>query len=84
MVRRHPLLSSVQVPYRGEGVLVELVCYRGECWAGADDAGCSVCMRSGGFADGESRVGVEVGDGVSPQCAVVCVGCGWLARHYGL
>ena len=41
-------------------------------------------MRSGGFADGKSRVGIEFGDGVSPQCAVSCGGWCWLKRHYGL
>ena len=33
-------------------------------------------MHSGGFADGQSRVSIKFGDGVSPQCAFVLMRLG--------
>ena len=71
MVQCHPFLSGVQVANRCDGVLVELVGYWCKCWAGAYYAGWFICMYSGRFADGKSRVCIEFGDGVGPQCPVV-------------
>ena len=39
-------------------------------------------MHSGRFADGKSRVCIEFGDGVGPQCAGSSGGRGWLKRYY--
>ena len=41
-------------------------------------------MHSRGFADGKSTVGIEFGDGVSPQCTLISGEWGWLKRHYGV
>ena len=66
VVERHPALTSVEVAYRGECVLVKLVSRRGEQWVGVHDAGWASGGVGGGFTDGESRVGVDFGDGVGP------------------
>ena len=52
VVERHPALASVQVTYRGECVLVELVSHRGEHWIGVRDAGWANGSVSGWFANG--------------------------------
>ena len=41
-------------------------------------------MHGGRFADGKSRVCIEFGDDVGPQCTVSSGGWGWLKRHYGV
>ena len=48
VVERHPALTSVQVTYRGECVLVKLVSHRGEQWIGVHEAG----WASGGVGGG--------------------------------
>ena len=60
VVERHPALTSVQVAYRSECVLVKLVSRRGEQWIGVHDAGWASGGDGGGFTDGESRVGVDL------------------------
>ena len=52
MVERHPALTSVQVTYRGECVLVKLVSHRGEQWIGVHEAGWASGGVGGGFTDG--------------------------------
>jgi hypothetical protein len=46
--------------------LVKLVCHRGERWIGVRDTWWASGGVRGGFADGESRVGIDFGDGVGP------------------
>ena len=66
VVERHPALTSVQVTCRGECVLVKLVCHGDERWIDVRDAGWASEGVGGRFTDGESRVGVDFGDGVGP------------------
>ena len=73
-------------------MLVWLIRYRGECWAGVDDAGWSGCICSRRFADGESRVSIDFSDGVGPKCALAWFGwsglkwrcCLWVGGITGL
>ena len=58
-----------------------MIRYRGECWAGVDDAGWSSSVCSGTFADGESRVSIDFGDGVGPKCALAWLEWSGLKRR---
>ena len=81
VVERHPALTSVQVTCRDECVLVKLVCHRGEHWVGVRDAGWASGGVCGGFTDGESRVGIDFGDGVGPKCALAWLEWSGLKRR---
>ena len=84
VVERHPALASVQTTCRDECMLVKLVCHRGEHWVGVRDARWASGGVCGGFTDGESRVGIDFGDGVGPQYALVWLDWGRLKRRCDL